>query len=202
MARLKPDDRRQAIVDAALRVARRKGLATTTVRDVAAEMGTSSGLIHHYFQSMDQVLAAAFERAARLDLENVIIAVAATPDPPAALAAFFAAYAPEESDWTFQLWLDAWSEATRRPALRETSAEINVAWQQLMAGIIRDGVDSGVFTSVDPEVSAWRIISVLDGLLLQVIAHRTTVSRERMLEWARGAAELELSLPVGALVGG
>jgi AcrR family transcriptional regulator len=202
MARLNPDHRRQAIVDAALLVARRKGLATTTVRDVAAEMGTSSGLIHHYFHSMDQVLAAAFERAARLDLENVINAVADAPDPPAALAAFFEAYAPEESDWTFQLWLDAWSEAARRPALRETSAKMNVAWQQLMAGIIRDGVDSGDFTSADPEVSAWRIISVLDGLLLQVIAHRTTVSRERMLEWARGAAELELSLPLGALVGG
>jgi len=34
------------------------------VRDVAAEMGTSSGLIHHYFASMDDVLAAAFARVA------------------------------------------------------------------------------------------------------------------------------------------
>jgi AcrR family transcriptional regulator len=32
--------RRDAIVDAALSVARRKGLAATTVRDVAAEMGS------------------------------------------------------------------------------------------------------------------------------------------------------------------
>ena len=48
----------EAIVDAALAVARRKGLAPTTVRDVALEMGTSSGLIHHYFESMDHVLAA------------------------------------------------------------------------------------------------------------------------------------------------
>ena len=60
-----PDQRREAIVAAALEVAVRKGLASTTVRDVAAEMGTSSGLIHHYFESMDEVLAAAFERVAR-----------------------------------------------------------------------------------------------------------------------------------------
>ena len=51
------------------RVARRKGLAATTVRDVASEMGTSSGLIHHYFETMDDVLAAAFERVAGEDLD-------------------------------------------------------------------------------------------------------------------------------------
>ena len=49
MARMSPGDRRRAIVDGALKVALRKGLASTTVRDVATEMGTSSGLIHHYF---------------------------------------------------------------------------------------------------------------------------------------------------------
>ena len=65
---MSPDQRREAIVDAALAVARRKGLGATTVRDVAAEMGTSSGLIHHYFDSMDDVLAAAFERVAGEDL--------------------------------------------------------------------------------------------------------------------------------------
>jgi AcrR family transcriptional regulator len=64
MARLSPSDRRDAIVAAALEVARRKGLAATTVRDVAAEMDTSSGLIHHYFESMDEVLALAFARVA------------------------------------------------------------------------------------------------------------------------------------------
>ena len=61
MARMSPDRRREAIVDAALAVARRKGLAGTTVRDVAHEMGTSSGLIHHYFDSMDEVLRLAID---------------------------------------------------------------------------------------------------------------------------------------------
>ena len=74
------------IVDAALAVASRKGLASTTVRDVAAEMGTSSGLIHHYFDSMDEVLAAAFERVAREDLietEGCVVGVLAKgPDGP------------------------------------------------------------------------------------------------------------------------
>ena len=162
-------------------------------------MGTSSGLVHHYFESMDDVLAEAFSRAARIDLDAVTAAVDAASGPRAALIGFFEAYAPADSDWTFQLWLDAWSEATRRPAVRETSARLNVAWQELVASVIVHGVDTGVFTTDDADVSAWRVISLLDGLVLQVVAHRTTVTRELMLDWARRATEVELGLARGAL---
>ena len=69
MARMPPDERRSAIVDATVVVMTRKGMAATTVRDVADQMGTSSGLIHHYFDSMDDLLAAGFDRAASQDLD-------------------------------------------------------------------------------------------------------------------------------------
>ena len=38
-------------------------------------------------------------------------------------------YAPAQSDWTMQLWLDAWSEAARRPALQQVSRGLNREWQ-------------------------------------------------------------------------
>ena len=88
---MSPNQRREAIVDAALAVAVRKGLAGTTVRDVASEMGSSSGLIHHYVATMDDVLAAAFERVAQRDLRATAAAMAAAPDPWAAIVAFFGA---------------------------------------------------------------------------------------------------------------
>ncbi len=84
-----PAERRDAIVSAALAVALRKGLGATTVRDVAAEMGTSSGLIHHYFDSMDEVLAAAFDRAAGQDLEAVELAMQDQETPVAKGPGFF-----------------------------------------------------------------------------------------------------------------
>jgi AcrR family transcriptional regulator len=199
MARLSPADRREAIVDAALDVARRKGLAGTTVRDVAAEMGTSSGLIHHYFESMDEVLAAAFAKVAKADLERSAAEMAAAPTPVAALAAFFATYAPADSDWAFQLWLDAWAEAARRPALQATSRRLNLAWQGLLEGTIREGVEAGAFVTTDPAAAAWRILSLVDGLALQVVAHGTTIGRGDVERWAASAAELELGLRPGLL---
>ncbi len=116
MARMNPVERRDNIVDAALSVMLRKGMAATTVRDVADEMGTSSGLIHHYFTSMDDLLAAAFDRAASQDLNVTRDAMTQGVDPVKRLAIFFATYARAEQDWAFQLWLDAWAEASRRPA--------------------------------------------------------------------------------------
>ena len=156
MARMSPQDRREAIVDAALAVARRKGLAPTTVRDVALEMGTSSGLIHHYFESMDHVLAAAFERIAGEDLAETEALLERAGDPTTVIAEFLRSYAPVGDDWAFQLWLDAWAEAARRPVLREVSSRLNLAWAALLERTIRAGVASGVFHSDDPSGAAWR----------------------------------------------
>ena len=199
MARLSPSDRRDAIVAAALEVARRKGLAATTVRDVAAEMDTSSGLIHHYFESMDEVLALAFARVAEADLARSVAEMAAADGPVAALAAFFRTYAPADADWAFQLWLDAWAEAARRPAIQATSRRLNLEWQTLLERTIRSGVAEGQFTAPDPDAAAWRILSLVDGLSLQVVAHGTTIGRGDVGSWAATAAELELGLPAGAL---
>lgn len=199
MARMTPSDRREAIVDAALAVASRKGLAATTVRDVAAEMGTSSGLIHHYFESMDDVLAAAFERVAGEDLRETELLLEQAGDPHELIRAFLASYAPVGDDWAFQLWLDAWAEAARRPVLREASSRLNLAWAALLERAIRAGVTSGAFTCDDPTAASWRILSLIDGLALQVVAHRTIVDRSDMLAWAATAAERELGLPAGDL---
>jgi AcrR family transcriptional regulator len=191
--------RRDAIVDAALAVARRKGLAATTVRDVAAEMGSSSGLIHHYFESMDDVIAAAFERVAGEDLVETEVQLREATDPTGVVRAFLSSYAPVGEDWAFQLWLDAWAEAARRPALREVSSRLNLAWAAMLERAIRAGVAAGEFRSSDPAGAAWRILSLVDGLALQVVAHQTIVDRADMLAWASGATERELGLVPGTL---
>jgi AcrR family transcriptional regulator len=192
VARLSPDERRQAIIDATLAVARRQGLGATTVRDVATEMGTSSGLIHHYFASMDEVLAAAFEHAAGGDLDKARIAIDTAGDPAAQLDAFIESYAPAQADWTMQLWLDAWAEAARRPALQAVSRRLNLEWQALVRAVIERGVETGTFTSDDAGATAWRLLSMLDGLTMQVVAHDALITRADVLAWTRTAAAREL----------
>lgn len=199
VARMSPSERRDAIVQATLSVAMRKGFGSTTVRDVAAELGCSSGLIHHYFQSMDEVLAAAFDHSAGHDLAATEAAMAAGDHPLAQLGAFFASYARGDQDWAFQLWLDAWAEAARRPALGATSRRLNIGWQQLLQRTIVDGVDAGDFRCDDAQAAAWRILSLLDGLALQTVAHGSIIDRATAIDWSMTATERELDLSAGAL---
>ncbi len=183
-------------MEATLLVAARRGLGGTTVREVATEMGSSSGLIHHYFASMDQLLAEAFELAAGSDLARAADFVNRQSSVPDRLAAYLTGHAPSQTDSTMQLWLDAWSEAARRPPLREVSRRLNLEWQTMLTRIIEAGVASGEFRCPDPTAAAWRILSVLDGMALQIVAHGTTVDRADAIDWSVTAASTELDVPL------
>jgi len=195
---MNPEERRTAIVAATRAVMARRGIAGTTVRDVAAELGTSSGLIHHYYASMDELLAEAFEQVAREDLERVCGAVDAVDDAIGRLRTFFDVYARDD-DQGMQVWLDAWSEAARRPPLQRISRRLNEEWQALLASIIGQGVADGSMACDDVDAVSWRILSLLDGLALQIVAHGGVMTRQEADAWARAGAERELGLPSGAL---
>ncbi len=181
----------------------RQGIAGTRVRDVASELGTSSGLIHHYYDSMDELIAEAFAEEARADLNSVVASINEAGDPLDRLMRFFDTYdrgmSDADGDLGMQIWLDAWAEASRRPALRKTSRALNEEWQRVLAAILRAGVAAGQMSCVDPDASAWRILSLIDGLVLQRVAHGDLLSREQIDGWSRLAAEAELGLRPGAL---
>ena len=199
MTRMNPDVRRQAIVDAAQAVASRKGLSATTVRDVADRMGTSSGLIHHYFASMDELLAVVFDRVAEADLSATRKRMEIAMSPTGKLAAYFAGWGDPDNDETFQFWLDAWSEAGRNAAVRERSRDLNIEWQELLSEVIRQGIETGEFNDTEVDAAAWKALSLLDGLTLQVVAHPTVIERGKAVMWAASGIEKELGLPPGAL---
>ncbi len=57
------EDRREQILEAALRVFARNGYARSTNKDVAQEAGITPGLIYHYFENKEALLQAVIEEA-------------------------------------------------------------------------------------------------------------------------------------------
>lgn len=55
------EDRREQILEAALRVFARNGYARSTNKDVAQEAGITPGLIYHYFENKEALLQAVIE---------------------------------------------------------------------------------------------------------------------------------------------
>jgi TetR/AcrR family transcriptional regulator, fatty acid metabolism regulator protein len=54
------EEKRQLILDAAVRVFARKGYHAARVGDIAEEAGVAHGLLYHYFSSKEEVLATVF----------------------------------------------------------------------------------------------------------------------------------------------
>ncbi|MBV9020238.1 MAG: TetR/AcrR family transcriptional regulator [Chloroflexi bacterium] len=55
------EDRREQIIDAAMRVFSQKGFTRATNKDIAHEAGITAGLIYHYFENKKAVLDAIIE---------------------------------------------------------------------------------------------------------------------------------------------
>jgi AcrR family transcriptional regulator len=62
------EDRREQILDAALRAFARKGFAWTTNKDIAREAGITPGLIYHYFDSKEALFRAIIDSRSPLQL--------------------------------------------------------------------------------------------------------------------------------------
>lgn len=64
MARPRPPDRFQQLLEAALRVFARKGVARTRMADIAAEMGVAPGSLYNWVESKDALFQWIVERGA------------------------------------------------------------------------------------------------------------------------------------------
>nr|HET6901499.1 TetR/AcrR family transcriptional regulator [Ktedonobacteraceae bacterium] len=62
------EDRREQIIDAAMRVFAQKGFAKATNKDIAREAGITAGLIYHYFKSKEDLLGVVIEEHSPLQL--------------------------------------------------------------------------------------------------------------------------------------
>ena len=189
------EERRNEILGVTCQVVIERGFGSTRIADVADRLGVSTGLIHYHFDSKDQLLAEAFQWAAEADLSRLHAEVERGSTAVERLERVIHLYGPLEAEPGWMLWIDGWGEALRSPPLQKISQELDHQWQQVMAGVVRDGVDAGEFRCADPEATAWRLTALLDGLGLQVTVHEGLITHDQLLRYVRRAAATELDVP-------
>lgn len=190
--------RRAEIVSAASTIALDDGLNSLTLRRVAATLGVVPGLVHHYFPSVDDLVAAAFAQAATEELEEVFTAIRGCVTPLARLRLLINLLVSEDRDQISLLWLDAWQGGRHRPTLREEVIQQMLAWQHRLARLIAEGVEAGALNVQDPNVAAMRILAIIDGLSVQA-AVRASIDYATVRAMVMTTTEHELGLPRAAL---
>jgi TetR/AcrR family transcriptional regulator, fatty acid metabolism regulator protein len=157
-------DKRQVLLDAAIRVFARKGYHAARIGDIAQEAGVAYGLLYHYFASKESVLETVFRDTwtAMLDAVNGIEAAGGP--------------AREQVRRVAAVVLGSWKlnpdlvrvlvrEVTRSPHLQNEVGEIQQAMGALQR-IVVQGQQSGEFrASLDPRLAAWILYGALEEVL-------------------------------------
>ncbi|WP_351225294.1 TetR family transcriptional regulator [Streptomyces sp. NPDC002133] len=173
-ARRYDPERRQRIIDAAIRVVGRTGIAGLSHRSVAAEADVPLGSTTYHFASLDELLVAAL-RQANEGLGRTLRESGALGDPDADLAEELARLMGE---WLggertgVELEYELYLAALRRPALRPVAAE----WT--------DGVVEALSRRADP-VTARAVVALMDGICLQVLLTDAAYDEEYAREMLR-----------------
>lgn len=158
MARRYDPERRERIIDAAIRVVGARGIAGLSHRSVAAEADVPLGSTTYHFASLDELLIAALRRSNE-NFATLMRESRALADPAADLADELARLLGEffgagrgRAELEYELYL----AALRRPALRPVAAE----WT--------DGTAALLAPRTGP-VTARALIALMDGICLQVL---------------------------------
>ncbi|MER8045121.1 TetR family transcriptional regulator [Streptomyces sp. NPDC094032] len=166
-ARRYDPERRDRIVDAALRVVGRAGIAGLSHRTVAAEADVPLGSTTYHFASLDELLVAALRRA-NAHFGRALRESPGLTDPDADLAAvlarLFGTWMGGERTGV-ELEYELYLAALRRPALRPVAAE----WA--------DDVTACLVPRTDP-ATARALIALMDGICLQVLLTDGTYDEE------------------------
>jgi AcrR family transcriptional regulator len=186
----------EAFVDSALRLMQAKGYEQMSVQDVLDETGASRGAFYHYFDSKTALLEAVVTRVVDTALASVTPlvddpSVAAVPKLEG-LFGGIAQWKMERTDLMLALarvWLSDENTLMRDKMWRHLMERM----APLLAAILRQGDDEGVFAVTSPDDTARVLVALLHGL--NDLAVRTFVDRE-----ASGVALAEVVSMVSAYV--
>jgi len=164
LAYLCKKDRRASLLEAAAQIARREGLAATTVRRVAQEAGVATGQVHHHFSSAAELRAQAYvhvmktltaqllQKSLRLTARERLNLLLIDPQD-------------EQSTMAIPLWHEAMLLTEQEPLMKTAFALSVSDWHALVSDAIEDGRSNGEFIAGEPpEHISWRLIGLSSSM--------------------------------------
>jgi TetR/AcrR family transcriptional repressor of nem operon len=176
---------RQQILLAAIKLLGTKGYASMSMNDIVTESGISKGGIYWHFKNKDAIIEAALVSMLDAQLAFIEAQLAGTDPARDRLRRIFgiAHLVGKEST---PPPVEFFTLAARDAALMEQVRRYVHAYQERIAQVIQQGIDSGELASVDPRMTALNLLSFLEGVLLIGL----TVQPEKLAAQVDQAVEL------------
>jgi AcrR family transcriptional regulator len=180
VARVKGDHalRRQEVSAAVWRVLAERGFGGLTVRAVATELGTSTGVVTHYFPSKDGLVRHALQL---LDEQSERRHRLSEPTGIAALRAALLEVLPVDDRTlrTNRVWVSSWDPALADPVLRADHAERYARGRARLQDHVVEAQARGELRTGDPADLAAELHSFVLGLVVQALLDPAAFPAER-----------------------
>lgn len=186
-------ERREDVLHATWELITERGAERVRIADIADRVGSSTGTIHYYFDTRQDVLDAAFRFAVADSRRRSEEAITGHVDSWSKLVALFEAHMPRgevRKEWL--IWLQLWSAASVRPDLRTLNEEHYGNWIDLVERIVCDGQRQGAFRQIDARAFATRLLTMMDGLVIQFTMDSKEIDLARLRELLIGFAREQL----------
>jgi AcrR family transcriptional regulator len=158
-------NRSQDVIEAAIRVFHKKGYASSSIQDVAEEVGVLKGSLYHYIDSKEDLLARIFEDSAG-HFEAMLAEAAALDAPPVERLRSFAR---DCSLWYLQniervgIYVKEWEHLSGKR--RKEVVRIRRDYERNLGGLIGDVKEAGeAGPDLDVNYATYFIFGALNGL--------------------------------------
>lgn len=160
-----------------------RGLTLLRVSDVADVAKLSPGIIHYYFDSKEELLRATFEDAFRGSLERRQRLLREDIPADEKLHKLLETYVPKRKDSieSWHVWMQLWTGALQDPELRQINENAYGEWRAVIGQVIDQGIEQGIFAVEDRTLVVNQLISMIDGLAVQVLLESGEMSTDEML---------------------
>ena len=159
---LQRDERREGIMQAAMRLALRGGFSAMTVRQIAREAQVAAGQLHHHFASIGELKSQVFIRLIREMLDMPLVA-----EDASWRERLFSMIGSEDGrlEPYIRLWREGLVLADSDPDIKAAYLLTMTMWHAETVAIVEQGLACGEFHSTEPPADiAWRFIALVCGL--------------------------------------
>ena len=159
------DARRADLIEATAAVLAEHGLVGTNVRAICAKAGVSPGLLRHYFDGIDDLVAATYQATSdRMDAIFAAAVAGAGVDPHARLTAYLtASFRPPVTDpELLGAWTAFWALARSDARMADIHAESYAGYRARLGELLT------ACGARDAERLAIMLTAMVDGLWLEL----------------------------------
>lgn len=180
--RLDREERRRQLVDSCAHLIATRGYSNTSLRDVAAHVGISTGTLLHHFRSKEELLVETLLAVSDDFLDHIQEAIGRSGDPVRRLQLLVRAVLESpRHDVGWRVWIAFWHEAALNPGLASLASGRTDLAESIIASVIKEGRDVGRLRSEDPALSAAELGALIDGVALRLYGESGRWSRKQAI---------------------